>query len=513
MGKTVTDKEILSAFYKNTAQKLLELNGIANVLLREGAKPEFFDAIYRVTNAMKAFASTCNQDQIANFISTKIEPEFDTIRLENTEITEDIKQNIKNKISQLKDMIKNVTKEELVADANITIKEEEDNLHTLLTSIGQLSVWSFHELMNALAKVHGYTEMLEDVYQQIPDSSPQLKSELRTIQEKLISNTSHMTGIINRIRSLRGKTKINIKEHNVRDIIKNIQELTQQPPKTLNWSSLHIPSVNVQFDQIIFEQIWVHLWKLLGEWQTPGNLVQSMCFGKIDANKVTNNQKFKNLLSMYIWLEPNGTAKFDPTSLQYSPKTPHADLAYVFHYTSKIAKRISAIVKCAKSPYGGVIFCITIPCGEILMTVSQTGNLVPQPLHILKMRQQDKPIKNILILDDDKDLRTILSLKINKMGYGVSVAGTIAEANAILDKKEISLIISDLFLTQESGLDLLKSLSINAPEIPFIFITGANEDDISKPILDILAKYAKGFLTKPIQTQLLQETLEKIIPL
>ena len=512
MGNSVTDKEILYAFTKNSSQKVLELNGVANVLLKEGAKPEFFDAIYRATSAIKAFASTCHQNQIADFISANIEPHFDSIRLENLDITDDMKKNIKEKISELKEMIKNVVKEENVPEATEIAKEEE-NVHTLLTSIGQLSVWSFHELMNALAKVHGYTEMLEDIYQQLPESSPQIKSDLRTIQEKLISNTSHMTGIINRIRSLRGKTKINIKEHNIRDIIKNIQELTQQPPKSLNWSSLHIPSVNVQFDQVIFEQIWVHLWKLLGEWQSPGTLVQSMCFGKIDVDKVTNNQKFKNKLSIYIWLEPNGTVKFDPTALQYMKQTPQADLAYVFYFTSKIAKRISAEVTCAKSPYGGVIFCITIPCGELIMTVSETGNVIPQPLHILKTRQQDKPLRNVLILDDEKDLRTILSLKINKMGYGVSVAGTIAEANAILDSKEIHLIISDLFLTQESGLDLLKSLSINAPEIPFIFITGANEDDISKPILDILAKYAKGFLTKPIQTQLLKETLEKIIPL
>ncbi len=513
MGNTVTDKEILSAFSKNTSQKVHELNGIANVLLKEGAKPEFFDAIYRVTNAIKAFSLTCHQNQIADFISAKIEPDFDIIRLEKKEITEEIKKNIKEKISQLKDMIRNVTKEELIADAIEIPKVDEDSFHTLLTSIGQLSVWSFHELMNALAKVHGYSEMLEDIYQQLPDSSPQIKNDLRTIQEKLISNTSHMTGIINRIRSLRGKTKINIKEHNIRNIIKNIQELTQQPPKSLNWSSLHIPSVDVQFDQIIFEQIWVHLWKLLGEWQTPGTLVQSMCFGKIETGKTKSNQKFKNILSIFIWLEPNGTVKFDPTSLHYSTQTPQADLAYIFYYTSKIAKRISIEVNCAKSPYSGVVFCISIPCGEIHMAISESGNTILQPLNILKMKKQNNPIKNILILDDEKDLRTILSLKINKMGYGVCVAENIAEANAILDSKEISLIISDLFLTQESGLDLLKNLSINAPEMPFIFITGANEDDISKPILDILAKYAKGFLTKPIQTQLLKETLDKIIPL
>ncbi|KAB8036769.1 response regulator [Silvanigrella paludirubra] len=513
MTNTVTDKEILLAFIKNATQKVQELNGVATVLLKEGARPELFDAIARSTSAIKSFASTCHQNHISDFITSKLDSEFDHIRLQNLSITEEIKKNVKENITVLKDLIKNVLKEESPQETEVS-KEDDDTFHSLLTSIGQLSVWSFHELMNALAKVHGYTEMLEDINQQIPDTTPQLKSDLKTIQEKLIYNTSHMTGIINRIRSLRGKTKINIKEHNIRDVIKNIQDLTQQPPKSLNWSSLHIPSVNVQFDQIIFEQIWVHLWKLLGEWQIPGTLVQSMCFGKIDLNKSTNNPKFKNNLTIYIWLEPNGTVKFDPTTLQYSTQTPQPDLAYVFHYTSKIAKRISAEVNCAKTAYNGVIFSITIPCGDINLSVSEsTGNQIPQPLHILKMKQQDKAVKNVLILDDEKDLRTILSLKINKMGYAVSVAENIAEANKILDSKHIDLIISDLFLGQESGLDLLKTLSINAPKIPFIFITGASEDDISKPILDILAKYSKAFLTKPIATQLLKETLDKIIPL
>lgn len=512
MGNTVTDKEILSAFSKNALQKVLELNGISNVLLREGAKPEFFDAIYRVTAAIKAFASTCQQDHIVNFILTNIEPNFNSIRTKNLKITEDIKKNIKEKISELKDMIKNTTKYETISKLNETIKDDNSN-HALLTSIGQLSVWSFHELINSLAKVHGYTEMLEDIYQQIPESCHQTKSDLRTIQEKIVSNTIHMAKIINRIRSLRGKTKINLKEYNIRDIIKNIQELTQQPPKSLNCSLLHIPNVNVQFDQNIFEQIWVNLWKLLVEWKTPGTLVQSMYFGKIDANKATTNPNFKNTLFIYIWLEPNGAVKFEPTSLQYFGQTPQVDLAYVFHFTSKIAKRISVEVNCSKSPHGGAIFCIKIPCSDILTAISKTEKIIPQPLQILKTKRENRPIKNVLILDDEKDLRTLLSLKINKMGYDVSVAGNISEANLILDSKEINLIISDLFLTQENGIDLLKNLSINASEIPFIFITGADEDDISRPTLDILAKYAKGFLTKPIETQLLKETLEKIIPL
>jgi hypothetical protein len=46
-----------------------------------------------------------------------------------------------------------------------------------------------------------------------------------------------------------------------------------------------------------------------------------------------------------------------------------------------------------------------------------------------------------------------------------------------------------------------------------MFISGANEDDIPRSLLDILSKYSKAFLTKPIPTNVLKETLEKILPL
>ena len=61
-----------------------------------------------------------------------------------------------------------------------------------------------------------------------------------------------------------------------------------------------------------------------------------------------------------------------------------------------------------------------------------------------------------------KDLRTILSLKINKMGYNVCVFENISEAIQQLEsKKKNDLIISDLFIGQESGLDLLKLLNLS----------------------------------------------------
>ncbi|KAB8027965.1 response regulator [Fluviispira multicolorata] len=515
MSENLSENEIIHAFVINAKQKIQELNGVATVLMKEGAKPEFFDAIYRASTSIKNFASTCNQNQIVYFIVSVIDAQFNRIRLEKKEITDTEKLEIKENIKTLREMVLKLVNEMPTKEtAIVTSDETNENQLELLATIGQLSVWSFHEMMNAFAKVHGYTELLDDIAQHIPKTFTQVHSEMHVVQGKLIANTEYMTGIMNRIRSLRGKTKITLKDFNIRSLVQRIQDLTQQPRKTLQWSALQIPSVNIQVDHIIFEQMWVHLWKLLSEWQTPNKNIQSMCLGKIEKNKNPNNPKYKNQLNLYIWIEPNSDSRINPEALTYTDKTEHTDIANVFHYTAKTAARIQCEASYGKSNEGSPVFKISLACDDILHAISEiTGNAVPQPLHLTEENKINAPLKYVLIVDDEKDLRAILSIKISKLGYGVCAASSIQEARDISKQKEIKLILSDLFLNNESGIELMKEFKLNFPTVPFIFITGADEDDIPNSIMEIMMKYTSGFLPKPISNQTLKEILDKNLPL
>lgn len=64
------------------------------------------------------------------------------------------------------------------------------------------------------------------------------------------------------------------------------------------------------------------------------------------------------------------------------------------------------------------------------------------------------PVKTILVVDDDFSMRKGLALLLRREGYRVREAATGAEALAILDKGEIDLIILDLFLPDEDGLEI-----------------------------------------------------------
>ncbi len=117
-----------------------------------------------------------------------------------------------------------------------------------------------------------------------------------------------------------------------------------------------------------------------------------------------------------------------------------------------------------------------------------------------------------LLVDDDVDLASMLQKKLSRMGYPTVVAADIQSAKIILSNQKIGVVISDLFLGQESGLDLLASVRKQFSSLKFIFITGATPEDVSPGVAKLLSAHADATLTKPVEDSLLKEVMEKLLP-
>lgn len=113
---------------------------------------------------------------------------------------------------------------------------------------------------------------------------------------------------------------------------------------------------------------------------------------------------------------------------------------------------------------------------------------------------------NILIVDDEigiiDGLGKILSLK-NYNYYG---AKNIDEAYKILKKNEIDLILLDLKLGAEDGLDFLRKIKKEEPFIPVIIITGFGSINSA---IESMKAGATNYITKPIDKELLFTLIEK----
>jgi two-component system OmpR family response regulator len=82
---------------------------------------------------------------------------------------------------------------------------------------------------------------------------------------------------------------------------------------------------------------------------------------------------------------------------------------------------------------------------------------------------------HILVVDDDKEIRSLLSKFLAKNGLRVSVAADGREMRRVLDEAKIDLVVLDLMLPGDSGLTLCGQLRATTT-IPILMLTAVAED-------------------------------------
>jgi len=81
----------------------------------------------------------------------------------------------------------------------------------------------------------------------------------------------------------------------------------------------------------------------------------------------------------------------------------------------------------------------------------------------------------ILIVDNDPDLRRVISLRLSRAGYSCVEAGTGAQALSEWRRRSFDVVVSDLNMPSGDGIALADALQRDEA-VPIIFITGFRED-------------------------------------
>lgn len=85
-------------------------------------------------------------------------------------------------------------------------------------------------------------------------------------------------------------------------------------------------------------------------------------------------------------------------------------------------------------------------------------------------------VANILVVDDDPEIRRLLSRFLADQGFRVTAAGSRAEFEDRLSDGHIDLVILDVMLPDGSGLEICQSLRNRNPEICIILVTALKEE-------------------------------------
>ena len=115
---------------------------------------------------------------------------------------------------------------------------------------------------------------------------------------------------------------------------------------------------------------------------------------------------------------------------------------------------------------------------------------------------------DILIVDDEQDIRDLVSGVLDDEGYGTRVAATADEALAALDERLPSLVLLDVWLRGSSmdGIELLKAIKIRDPQIPVIVFSGHGNIDTA---VAAIAQGAADFIEKPFEAGKLLHLVSK----
>ena len=107
---------------------------------------------------------------------------------------------------------------------------------------------------------------------------------------------------------------------------------------------------------------------------------------------------------------------------------------------------------------------------------------------------------NILVLEDEPDIRKTLEYNLSREGYKVISAASIEQAKTFIKSGTFSLFLLDLMLPDGSGLDLCKKLKGNSEteSVPIIILT-AKDDEIDKIVG--LELGADDYVTKPFSVR------------
>lgn len=102
----------------------------------------------------------------------------------------------------------------------------------------------------------------------------------------------------------------------------------------------------------------------------------------------------------------------------------------------------------------------------------------------------------LLVVEDDVEMRDLLRKVLAKEGYRVSVAADGREASVSLSRVRFDLVVTDMLMPDDGGLELLRVIRETHPTLPVIIITAFGDWGSYSRALEL---GAAAFISKPLK--------------
>ncbi|MFP4030840.1 MAG: sensor histidine kinase [Desulfococcaceae bacterium] len=112
----------------------------------------------------------------------------------------------------------------------------------------------------------------------------------------------------------------------------------------------------------------------------------------------------------------------------------------------------------------------------------------------------------VLLVDDEEDIRDILSIVLTDMGYDVLVVADGAAALSAFRESNPPIVLTDIKMPGMDGIELLREIKAENSDAEVVMITGHGDMDLA---IKSLKYEATDFVTKPINDDILEIALKR----
>ncbi|WP_207535951.1 response regulator [Desertivirga arenae] len=146
----------------------------------------------------------------------------------------------------------------------------------------------------------------------------------------------------------------------------------------------------------------------------------------------------------------------------------------------------------------------TLGVGTTFSFIVNCSTSTKGQLHYANLNTKSNENKKVLLVDDNKHYLEVLKHQLGQWKLEVAVAGSGAEALALLDtNSEYSLVITDKLMPEMDGVELAQKIKEKIPAIPIILLSAVGDENRSK-----YPHLFSSVLTKPVKESQLYSTLQ-----
>lgn len=119
---------------------------------------------------------------------------------------------------------------------------------------------------------------------------------------------------------------------------------------------------------------------------------------------------------------------------------------------------------------------------------------------------EDRKVLKVLVVDDDKQVRQVISLHLAHAGYKVMTADNAKDALGRMETEGPDIVMTDIRMPDMDGIELTEAIHERYPEIPVLIVTAYAELDYS---IKALRRGVFDFIIKPVQCDYLIHSVGK----